>query len=120
GGGTVPARSPSPPARLGGVRDWDYRSGWLRAATLTLLAFLNGGYLDEARAWRTWLLRAAAGDPADIQIMYGVAGERRLTELELPWLPGYEGSKPGRIGNAAGEQLQLDVYGAAMGPVQPG
>src|SRR2546425_12725962 len=109
--GIVAAPTASLPEQLGGIRNWDYRFCWIRDATLTLLAFLNGGYLDEARAWRTWLLRAAAGDPADLQIMYGVAGERRLTELELPWLPGYEGSAPVRVGNAASGQFQLDVYG---------
>jgi len=119
-GGMVAAPTTSLPEQLGGVRNWDYRFCWLRDATLTLLAFLNGGYLDEARAWRTWLLRAAAGDPADIQIMYGVAGERRLTELELPWLPGYEGSKPVREGNAAIRQFQLDVYGEVMDALHQG
>jgi GH15 family glucan-1,4-alpha-glucosidase len=99
---------------IGGVRNWDYRFCWLRDATLTLLALLNGGYVDEARAWRDWLLRAVAGDPRDIQIMYGPAGERRLTELELDWLPGYEGSVPVRVGNAASQQFQLDVYGEVM------
>jgi GH15 family glucan-1,4-alpha-glucosidase len=119
-GGLVAAPTASLPEQLGGVRNWDYRYCWLRDATLALLALLNAGYLDEARAWRTWLLRAAAGDPADIQIMYGLAGERRLTELELPWLPGYEGSKPVRIGNAATEQLQLDVYGEVMDALHQG
>jgi GH15 family glucan-1,4-alpha-glucosidase len=110
-GGIVAAPTTSLPETLGGVRNWDYRYCWLRDATLTLLAFLRSGYLDEARAWRDWLLRAIAGSPADIQIMYGVAGERRLTEIELPWLAGYEGSRPVRIGNGASDQLQLDVYG---------
>jgi GH15 family glucan-1,4-alpha-glucosidase len=119
-GGIVAAPTTSLPEHIGGVRNWDYRYCWLRDATLSLLAFLNGGYLDEARAWRTWLLRAAAGDPADLQIMYGVGGERRLTELELPWLPGYEGSKPVRIGNAATEQFQLDVYGEVMDALHQG
>ena len=119
-GGIVAAPTTSIPEQLGGVRNWDYRYCWLRDATLSLLAFLNGGYLEEAGAWRTWLLRAAAGDPADLQIMYGVAGERRLTELELPWLPGYDGSKPVRIGNAATEQLQLDVYGEVMDALHQG
>ena len=113
-GGIVAAPTTSLPERIGGVRNWDYRYCWLRDATLTLLALLHAGYVDEAREWREWLLRAVAGDPADIQIMYGVAGERRLTEFELPWLPGYEGSAPVRIGNAASEQLQLDVYGEVM------
>ncbi|MEO6239185.1 MAG: glycoside hydrolase family 15 protein, partial [Vicinamibacterales bacterium] len=94
--------------------NWDYRYCWLRDATFTLYALLVGGYTAEAVAWRNWLLRAVAGDPADLQIMYGAAGERRLTELELPWLPGYEGSRPVRIGNAAAQQLQLDVYGEVM------
>ena len=93
------------------MRNWDYRYCWLRDATLTLLAMLNAGYRDEATAWRQWLLRAVAGDPADVQIMYGLAGERRLDERELDWLPGYEGSRPVRVGNAASTQLQLDVYG---------
>ena len=113
-GGMVAAPTTSLPERIGGERNWDYRYCWLRDATLTLLAFVNAGYLDEARAWRMWLLRAAAGDPAALQIMYGVAGERRLTEQTLDWLPGYEGSKPVRIGNAASEQFQLDVYGEVL------
>jgi GH15 family glucan-1,4-alpha-glucosidase len=113
-GGIVAAPTTSLPEWIGGVRNWDYRFCWLRDATLTLLALLNAGYVEEAAQWRTWLLRAVAGDPADMQIMYGVAGERRLTELELPWLPGYEGSAPVRIGNAASEQLQLDVFGEVM------
>src|SRR5437764_860475 len=108
-GWIVAAPTTSLPEQIGGVRNWDYRHCWLRDATLTLLAFLNAGYLDEAAAWRVWLLRAVAGDPADLQIMYGLAGERRLPELELPWLSGYEGSKPVRTGNAATEQLQLDA-----------
>ena len=85
---------------MGGARNWDYRFCWLRDATLTLLALMNAGYYNEARAWRDWLLRAAAGAPSQLQIMYGLAGERRLTEYELPWLPGYEGSQPVRVGNA--------------------
>ncbi|HZC31374.1 MAG TPA: glycoside hydrolase family 15 protein [Gaiellaceae bacterium] len=113
-GGIVAAPTTSLPEWIGGVRNWDYRYCWLRDATLTLLALLHADYRDEAAAWRRWLLRAVAGDPADIQIMYGVAGERRLTELELPWLAGYEGSKPVRIGNAASEQLQVDVFGEVM------
>jgi GH15 family glucan-1,4-alpha-glucosidase len=113
-GGIVAAPTTSLPERIGGVRNWDYRYCWLRDATLTLLALLHADYEEEAAAWRTWLLRAVAGSPADLQIMYGVAGERRLTELELPWLTGYEGSAPVRIGNAASEQLQLDVYGEVM------
>jgi GH15 family glucan-1,4-alpha-glucosidase len=110
-GGIVAAPTTSLPEALGGVRNWDYRYCWLRDATLTLLAFLRAGYLEEARRWRDWLLRAIAGSPTDIQIMYGVAGERRLTEIELPWLAGYESSRPVRIGNGACDQLQLDVYG---------
>ena len=113
-GGIVAAPTTSLPEQLGGVRNWDYRYCWLRDATLTLLALLEVGYLDEARAWRDWLLRSVAGWPSDMQIMYGPAGERRLTELELDWLPGYEGSAPVRIGNAASQQFQLDVYGELM------
>ena len=110
-GGIVAAATTSLPEALGGVRNWDYRYCWLRDATLTLLALVRAGYEDEARAWRDWLLRAIAGRPEEVQIMYGIAGERRLTELELDWLDGYEGSRPVRIGNAASDQLQLDVYG---------
>jgi GH15 family glucan-1,4-alpha-glucosidase len=113
-GGIVAAPTTSLPEQLGGVRNWDYRFCWLRDATLTLLALLEVGYLDEARDWRDWLLRSVAGWPSDMQIMYGPAGERRLTELELDWLPGYENSAPVRIGNAASEQFQLDVYGELM------
>lgn len=113
-GGIVAATTTSLPEQLGGVRNWDYRYCWLRDATFTLRALLEAGYVDEARAWRQWLLRAVAGDPAKTQIMYGLAGERRLTELELPWLDGYEHSKPVRIGNAASEQFQLDVYGEVL------
>ncbi|WP_240135804.1 glycoside hydrolase family 15 protein [Streptomyces sp. MUM 178J] len=113
-GGIVAAATTSLPEELGGVRNWDYRYCWLRDATLTLGALLSAGYLDEARAWRDWLLRAVAGDPADLQIMYGVAGERRLPETEIPWLSGYAGSAPVRVGNEAVGQLQLDVYGEVM------
>lgn len=113
-GGIVAAPTTSLPEQLGGVRNWDYRFCWIRDATFTLLALMGAGYVDEARDWRDWLLRAVAGDPADLQIMYGVAGERRLTELELPWLPGYGGARPVRIGNAASSQLQLDVYGEVL------
>jgi GH15 family glucan-1,4-alpha-glucosidase len=113
-GGIVAAATTSLPEKIGGERNWDYRFCWLRDATLTLLAFINAGYLDEARAWRTWLLRAAAGDPAALQIMYGVAGERRLTEITIDWLPGYDGSRPVRVGNAASEQFQLDVFGEVL------
>jgi GH15 family glucan-1,4-alpha-glucosidase len=119
-GGIVAAPTTSLPERLGGERNWDYRHCWLRDATLVLLAFINAGYLDEARAWRMWLLRAAAGDPAALQIMYGVAGERRLTELTLDWLPGYEGSRPVRAGNAASSQFQLDVYGEVLDAMHQG
>ena len=110
-GGIVAAPTTSLPEWLGGVRNWDYRYCWLRDATLTLLAFIRAGYVGEAGAWRDWLLRAIAGSADDVQIMYGVAGERRLTEFELPWLAGYEGSQPVRVGNGASNQLQLDVYG---------
>ena len=110
-GGIVAAPTTSLPEELGGQRNWDYRFCWLRDATLSLLALMNAGYYDEARAWRDWLLRAAAGSPADVQILYGVAGERSLAEREVPWLRGYESSRPVRIGNAAAHQLQLDVYG---------
>ncbi|HXN44477.1 MAG TPA: glycoside hydrolase family 15 protein [Xanthobacteraceae bacterium] len=110
-GGTVAAATTSLPERLGGERNWDYRFCWLRDATLTLLAFMNAGYYDEAEAWREWLLRAVAGSPDQVQTMYGVGGERRLLEWIVPWLPGYEGAKPVRIGNDAHTQLQLDVHG---------
>ncbi|HZQ89684.1 MAG TPA: glycoside hydrolase family 15 protein [Gaiellaceae bacterium] len=113
-GGIVAAPTTSLPEWIGGIRNWDYRYCWLRDATLTLLALLHADYAEEAAAWRAWLLRAIAGDPADVQIMYGVAGERRLTEQELPWLAGYEGSAPVRIGNAASEQLQIDVFGEVL------
>ena len=113
-GGIVAAPTTSLPENLGGVRNWDYRFCWLRDATLTLLAMLNAGYSDEAEAWRGWLLRAVAGDPADLQIMYGLAGERRLDEFELDWLVGFAESKPVRVGNAACKQLQLDVYGEVL------
>ena len=113
-GGIVAAPTTSLPEMIGGVRNWDYRHCWLRDATLTLLAFMNAGYYDEARAWREWLLRAVAGSPAQMQIMYGIGGERRMPEWEIPWLAGYEGSKPVRVGNAAAAQLQLDVYGELM------
>jgi GH15 family glucan-1,4-alpha-glucosidase len=113
-GGIVAAPTTSLPEWIGGVRNWDYRYCWLRDATFTLYSLLVGGYTEEAVSWRNWLLRAVAGDPADLQIMYGCAGERRLTEIELPWLPGYEDSAPVRVGNAASRQLQLDVYGEIM------
>jgi GH15 family glucan-1,4-alpha-glucosidase len=113
-GGIIAAATTSLPELIGGVRNWDYRFGWLRDASHTLRALLGCGFVAEARAWRDWLLRAVAGDPGALQIMYGPAGERRLTELELPWLPGYEGSTPVRIGNLASTQLQLDVYGEVL------
>jgi len=113
-GGLVAAPTTSLPEALGGVRNWDYRFCWLRDATLTLLALIRSGYVEEAGAWRDWLLRAVAGKPDDLQIMYGVAGERRLTEIELPWLKGYASSSPVRIGNDASRQLQLDVYGEVL------
>ena len=113
-GGIVAAATTSLPEDIGGVRNWDYRYCWLRDATITLEALLRTGYLEEAKAWRLWLGRAIAGDPEDIQIMYGVAGERRLAEWEATWLPGYENSAPVRIGNAASGQLQLDVYGEVI------
>jgi len=110
-GGIVAASTTSLPESIGGVRNWDYRYCWLRDATFALLALVHAGYLEEARAWREWLLRAVAGRPDKLQIMYGLAGERRLNEMEVPWLNGYEGSKPVRVGNAASGQFQLDVYG---------
>ena len=113
-GGIVAAPTASLPEQLGGSRNWDYRFCWLRDATLTLLALMNAGYYEEACGWRDWLLRAAAGAPSQLQIMYGIAGERRLTEFEVPWLPGYEASHPVRIGNAAHAQLQLDIFGEVM------
>ena len=113
-GGIVAAPTTSLPEAIGGVRNWDYRYCWLRDATFALDALLESGFDEEARAWRTWLLRAVAGDPDDLQIMYGPAGERRLPEYELPWLAGYEGSKPVRVGNGASTQFQLDVYGEVL------
>jgi GH15 family glucan-1,4-alpha-glucosidase len=113
-GGIVAAPTTSLPEHIGGERNWDYRYCWLRDATFTLLALINAGHISEARAWRSWLLRAVAGDPGNAQILYGVAGERRITESELEWLPGYAGSTPVRVGNAAHEQFQLDVYGELM------
>ena len=110
-GGIVAAPTTSLPEKLGGSRNWDYRFCWLRDATFTLLALMNSGYTDEAAAWHNWLLRAAAGAPANMQIMYGIMGDRRLLEWEAEWLPGYEGARPVRVGNAAHAQLQLDVYG---------
>jgi GH15 family glucan-1,4-alpha-glucosidase len=113
-GGLVAAPTTSLPEQLGGVRNWDYRYCWLRDATFSLYALMTGGYVEEALAWREWLLRSVAGHPADANIMYGVAGERRLREVELDWLPGYEGAAPVRIGNAAHQQFQLDVYGEVL------
>jgi GH15 family glucan-1,4-alpha-glucosidase len=110
-GGIVAAPTTSLPEKLGGARNWDYRFCWLRDATFTLLALMNSGYTEEAAAWHNWLLRAVAGSPANMQIMYGIMGERRLLEWEAAWLPGYEGAQPVRVGNAAHAQLQLDVYG---------
>ncbi len=113
-GGIAAAATTSLPEQLGGVRNWDYRFCWLRDATITLIALTDAGFVAEAKAWREWLLRAIAGDPSKLQIMYGVAGERRLPEWEVPWLPGYQGAAPVRVGNAAVEQFQLDVYGEVM------
>ena len=113
-GGIVAAPTTSLPEKLGGARNWDYRFCWLRDATFTLLALMNSGYTEEASCWHNWLLRAVAGAPAHMQIMYGIMGQRRLLEWEADWLPGYEGAQPVRIGNAAHAQLQLDVYGELM------
>ncbi len=113
-GGIVAAATTSLPEEIGGIRNWDYRYCWLRDATFTLFALMAAGYLEEARAWREWLLRAVAGTPGQIQILYGVRGERRLDEITIPWLSGYENSAPVRIGNAASTQRQLDVYGEVM------
>jgi GH15 family glucan-1,4-alpha-glucosidase len=123
-GAVCAAATTSLPEQLGGVRNWDYRYSWLRDSSLTLQALLLSGYREEAGAWQRWLQRAVAGDPGEFQIMYGVGGERRLTEVELDWLPGYENSKPVRIGNEASEQFQLDVFGelldAALTAVESG
>jgi GH15 family glucan-1,4-alpha-glucosidase len=113
-GGIVAAPTTSLPEAFGGVRNWDYRYCWLRDATFTLLALANNGFLHEARVWREWLLRAVAGDPSKLQILYGVDGERRIGEEEIPWLPGYGGARPVRVGNAASNQRQLDVYGEVL------
>jgi GH15 family glucan-1,4-alpha-glucosidase len=113
-GGIIAAGTTSLPETIGGVRNWDYRYCWLRDATFTLYALMNAGYTHEAAAWRDWLLRAVAGDPGSLQTVYGPAGERRLDERPLEWLPGYEGARPVRIGNRASEQLQLDVYGEVL------
>src|SRR6266581_3705478 len=114
-GGVVAAPTTSLPEEIGGVRNWDYRYCWLRDATFTLFALVRVGYQEEARCWREWLLRAIAGSPAQMQILYGVRGERRIDEYEVPWLGGYENSRPVRVGNAASIQFQLDVYGEIMG-----
>ncbi len=110
-GGIAAAATTSLPEQLGGSRNWDYRYCWLRDATLTLFSLMHAGYYEEAGSWRDWLHRSIAGSPQQIQIMYGISGERRLPEWEVPWLPGYQGAAPVRIGNAAAEQLQIDVYG---------
>jgi GH15 family glucan-1,4-alpha-glucosidase len=113
-GAIVAAPTAGLPEEIGGVRNWDYRFCWIRDSSLTLHALMFGGYVDEARAFRDWVLRAVAGDPAETQIMYDIRGGRRLTEFELGWLPGYEGSRPVRVGNAASDQFQLDIYGELM------
>ncbi len=113
-GGIVAAATTSLPEHLGGVRNWDYRYCWLRDATFTLLALMHLGYYEEARAWRDWLIRAVAGSPEQVQIVYGVGGERWLPEMIIPWLAGYENSAPVRIGNAAYQQLQIDVLGEVI------
>jgi GH15 family glucan-1,4-alpha-glucosidase len=113
-GAIVAALTTSLPEEIGGERNWDYRFCWLRDGAFTLAPLVRSGYLDEAIAWRDWLFRAIAGDPDQLQLMYGIGGEHRLTELELPWLSGYEGSKPVRIGNAASEQFQLDIFGEVL------
>src|SRR6266581_4943440 len=116
-GGLVAAPTTSLPEQIGGVRNWDYRYCWLRDATFTLLALMEAGYVDEAKSWREWLLRAIAGSAAQMQTIYGVRGERRLDEYEIPWLSGYENSRPVRIGNAASQQFQLDVYGEVLAAI---
>ncbi len=113
-GGIVAAPTTSLPEKIGGIRNWDYRFCWLRDSTFALYALMDAGYHEEALAWREWLLRAVAGRPEQMHIMYGIGGERRLVELELPWLPGYGDSTPIRQGNAAWNQFQLDVYGEVM------
>ncbi len=119
-GGIIAAATTSLPEQIGGKRNWDYRFCWIRDATLTLYALLTSGYREEARAWRQWMLRAAAGHPSQLQIMYGLSGERRLYETQLDWLSGYEGSSPVRVGNAAYDQLQIDVYGELMDALHVG
>jgi GH15 family glucan-1,4-alpha-glucosidase len=113
-GGIVAAPTTSLPEQIGGPRNWDYRYCWLRDASFTLLALMHAGYYEEARAWRDWLFRAVAGSPDQLQVIYGIGGERRLNEWEVPWLPGYEGSRPVRVGNAAVDQTQLDIYGEVV------
>jgi GH15 family glucan-1,4-alpha-glucosidase len=113
-GGIVAAPTTSLPEQLGGTRNWDYRFCWLRDATFTLLALMNAGYAEEAKRWRAWLIRAIGGEPSLVQILYGIGGERFMPERTLPWLPGYEGAKPVRVGNAAAAQLQLDIYGEVL------
>src|SRR4029077_3060327 len=113
-GAIVAAATTSLPERIGGVPNWGYAFSWLRVARFTLYALMNAGFKNEARAWRDWVLRAVAGDPAKMQSLYGVGGERRVPELEVGWLPGYAGSRPVRVGNAAYEQFQLDTYGEMM------
>ena len=113
-GGVVAAITTSLPEAIGGVRNWDYRYCWLRDTTFTLLALTNGGYFEEAAAWQNWLLRALAGSPEQVQIMYGLKGERQLVEWEVEWLPGYKNSRPVRVGNAASTQVQLDIYGEML------
>ncbi|MGH8515288.1 MAG: glycoside hydrolase family 15 protein, partial [Gammaproteobacteria bacterium] len=113
-GGIVAAPTTSLPEQLGGARNWDYRFCWLRDATFTLLALMNGGYAHEAMRWRSWLIRALGGEPALVQVLYGLGGERNIPERTLPWLSGYDGAKPVRAGNAASGQLQLDIYGEVL------
>ncbi|MBW3672165.1 MAG: glycoside hydrolase family 15 protein, partial [Acidobacteria bacterium] len=119
-GGVVASATTSLPERIGGVRNWDYRYCWIRDATFTLFSLMVGGYIEEASEWREWLIHSVAGSPEVLQIMYGLAGERRLTELEVPWLSGYEGSQPVRIGNAAVDQRQTDVLGQVMVALEQG
>ena len=119
-GGIIAAPTTSLPEQLGGERNWDYRYCWLRDATLTLMALMSAGYRDEAQAWGQWLLRTVAGSPRQLQIMYGLSGERQLIEWEVPWLPGYQGAVPVRVGNAASAQLQLDVYGELIDAIYQG
>ena len=117
-GGIIAAPTTSLPETIGGIRNWDYRYCWIRDRVLTLYALLNAGYREEAQAWRQWLMRAAAGNPAQLQIMYGISGERWLPENTVPWLEGYAGSTPVQVGNEAAEQCQLDVYGELIDALQ--